>query len=595
VITPDVARTLDGLFSERARRMPDAVAYTEYDDEAGVWRDCTWAQMERIIARWQVALKGETLLPGDRVAIMLRNSTTWVALDQAAMGLGLVVVPLYTQDRPDNVAYIIENSGAKLLLFEKPEQWAAFADVTQQLAGLVRILYVKPTFARSTDPRLMSLASWLPEHGGQVEYVSRDGTRLASIIYTSGTTGRPKGVMLSHNNMLSNAFNTLQTFDVGTHDTFLSFLPLSHTLERTCGYYLTVMAGARVAFARSIPQLGEDLSIIRPTVLISVPRIYERVYAAIKTKLGEGPALARKLFELAVAVGWARFEHSQGRGPFKLSFVLWPLLDRLVAAKVLRRLGGRLRAAVSGGAALPSDVARVFIGLGLPVLQGYGLTETSPVVSSNNFKDNVPTSIGHPIPGVQIKIADDGALLVKGPNVMLGYWADAEATKAIFTEDGWLNTGDTARLDDQGRLYITGRLKEIIVLSNGEKVPPVDMESAISRDPFFEQVMVVGEAKPYLSVLVVPNQELWAKLAAEHGLDPASPLSMRLPQAEQLVLERINAQIKQFPGYAQIRRVAVMAAPWTMDNGMLTPTLKLRRAKVLEEHRTDYDKLYSGH
>ena len=595
VITPDVAMTLDGLFGERARRTPDAVAYTEHDEEAGVWRDLTWAQMQRTIARWQAALKRESLSPGDRVAIMLRNSSIWVALDQAAMGLGLVVVPLYTQDRPDNVAYIIDNCGAKLLLFEKAEQWAAFADVVPQLASLVRILYVKPTHSKFDDPRLASLASWLPDRGEQVEHVSRDGTRLASIVYTSGTTGRPKGVMLSHNNMLSNAFNTLQTFDVGSHDTFLSFLPLSHTLERTCGYYLTVMAGARVAYARSIPQLGEDLTIIRPTVLISVPRIYERVYAAIKTKLAEGSPLPRKLFELAVEVGWARFEHSQGRGPFKLSFLLWPLLDRLVAAKVLRRLGGRLRAAVSGGAAMPYDVARVFIGLGLPVLQGYGMTETSPVVSSNNFKDNVPASIGRPIPGTQAKIADNGALLVKGPNVMLGYWANPEATKQMFTEDGWLNTGDTARLDEQGRLYITGRLKEIIVLSNGEKVPPVDMEAAISRDPFFEQVMVVGEGKPYLSLLVVPNKDQWTKLAAEHGLDAASAASTRLPQAEQLVLERVNAQIKQFPGYAQIRRVAVITTAWTVDNGMLTPTLKLRRTKVLEQHHAEFDKLYSGH
>jgi long-chain acyl-CoA synthetase len=296
-----------------------------------------------------------------------------------------------------------------------------------------------------------------------------------------------------------------------------------------------------------------------------------------------------------VNVGWARFEHRQGRGPFKLSFLLWPVLHRLVAAKVLQRMGGRLRAAVSGGAALPSDVARVFIGLGLPVLQGYGMTETSPVVSNNTFEDNVPTSIGRPIPGVQIKIADNGALLVKGPNVMLGYWGNPEATKAMFTEDGWLNTGDTARVDDRGRVYITGRLKEIIVLSNGEKVPPVDMEAAILRDPFFEQVMVLGEGKPYLSVLVVLNKDIWAKLAAEHGLDAASALSTRLPQAEQLVLERINAQIKQFPGYAQIRRVAIANAPWTVDNGMLTPTLKLKRAKVLEAHRADYDKLYSGH
>jgi long-chain acyl-CoA synthetase len=254
-----------------------------------------------------------------------------------------------------------------------------------------------------------------------------------------------------------------------------------------------------------------------------------------------------------------------------------------------------MRAAVSGGAALPLDVGRVFIGLGLPVLQGYGMTETSPVVSSNTFGDNVPASIGRPIPGTQIKIADNGALLVKGPNVMQGYWGLPDATKAMFTEDGWLNTGDTARVDEAGRLYITGRLKEIIVLSNGEKVPPVDMEAAISRDPFFEQVMVVGEGKPYLSVLVVPNKDLWAKLAAEHGLDPASAMSSRTQQAEQLVLERINAQIKQFPGYAQIRRVAIATSPWTVDNGLLTPTLKLKRAKVMEQHRADFDKLYSGH
>src|SRR4029078_7359616 len=215
-----------------------------------------------------------------------------------------------------------------------------------------------------------------------------------------------------------------------------------------------------VAYARSIPQLSEDLSIIRPTVLISVPRIYERVYAAIKTKLGEGPALARKLFELTVEIGWARFEHSQKRGPYKLSFVLWPILNRLVAAKVLDRLGGRLRAAVSGGAALPYDVGRVFLGLGLPVLQGYGMTETSPVVRRKTFADNMPASIGHPIAGTQIKIADNGGLLVKGPNVMQGYWGLPDATKAMFTEDGWLNTGDTASLEER-RLYITRPLTEI--------------------------------------------------------------------------------------------------------------------------------------
>jgi len=216
-------------------------------------------------------------------------------------------------------------------------------------------------------------------------------------------------------------------------------------------------------------------------------------------------------------------------------------------------------------------------------------------VSNNTFEDNVPASTGRPIPDVTVKITDNGALLVKGPNVMLGYWGNPEATRAMFNDDGWLNTGDTARLDNEGRIYITGRLKEIIVLSNGEKVPPVDMGAAILRDPFFEQVMVIGEGRPYLSVLVVLNKDLWTKVAAEHGLDTASALSTRLPQAEQLVLERINAQIRQFPGYAQIRRVAIATTPWTVDNGLLTPTLKLKRAKVLEQHRADYDKLYAGH
>ncbi len=600
LIQPEVALTLDGLFSERVRRSPDAVAYTEYDGEAGVWRDHTWAQMDRLIARWQAALRREPLNPGDRVAIMLRNSPSWVALDQAAMGLGLVLVPLYTQDRPDNVAYIIGNCAAKLLLFEEPEQWAAFADVGAQLASLVRVLCLKPLPRVPADPRLVSVAAWLPDSDGPesanaVAHVNRDPHKLASIIYTSGTTGRPKGVMLSHHNMLSNAYNTAQLCDVSSQDTFLSFLPLSHTFERTCGYYLTIMAGARVAYARSIQQLAEDLVAIRPTVLISVPRIYERVYAAIKAKLADGPAVRRKLFELATQVGWARFEHQQGRGPWRPGFLLWPVLKKLVADKILARLGGGLRAAVSGGAALPPDVARVFIGLGLPVLQGYGLTETSPVVSGNRIESNVPESIGQPIPGVQVKISDKGALLVKGPNIMLGYWENPEATRAMFTEDGWLNTGDTARMDGDGRLYITGRLKEIIVLSNGEKVPPVDMEAAIARDPFFEHVMVIGEGKPYLSVFVVPNPELWAKVAAEHGLDPALPRSARGPQAEQLVLERINAQIRQFPGYAQIRRVAVLSEPWTIENGLLTPTMKLKRARVLELHQAEYEQLYAGH
>lgn len=594
VIAPEAAKTLDGLFQERVRRSAGERAYVGFDEASASWKDYTWADMDKLVARLQGGLEAEGLQRGDRVAIMLRNSVQWIAFDQAAMGLDLVTVPLYTSDRPDNIAYILNNAGAKVLLFESPEQWEHFADCRDQLGGLQRVLCLKPVPQPSPDPRLRCVEDWAPRSAGPVKHVNSDGTRLASIIYTSGTTGKPKGVMLSHNNMLTNAYAALQCSDFGRNDLFLSFLPMSHTLERTAGYYLTVMAGAQVAFARSIPQLGEDLVAIRPTVMISVPRIYERVYGSIKTKLAAGPAARRKLFELAVAVGWARFEHQQGRGPWKPSFLLWPVFDRLVAHKVMARLGGRLRAAISGGAALSPDIAHLFIGLGLPILQGYGMTETSPVVSTNRLEDNMPASIGKTVPGVQVKIGDKDALLVKGPNVMLGYWNNPEATKAMFTPDGWLNTGDTARIDADGRLYITGRIKDIIVMSNGEKIPPVDMEAAILQDTLFEQAMVMGEGKPYLSAFVVLNREQWAKAAAERNID-ASDKGMTSPEAEKHVVERIQRQIKSFPGYAQIYRVAVLPEPWTIENGMLTPTMKLKRAKVMEANQKALEHLYAGH
>jgi long-chain acyl-CoA synthetase len=594
VIPPEIAKTLDGLFQERVRRSAAVSAYRNFD-EPGVWKDYTWGDVEKLVARWQAGFEADGLQPGDRVAILLRNGVNWIVFDQAAMGLDLVTVPLYTSDRPDNIAYILQNSGARLLVFENAEQWDQFAGVRDQLAGLKRVLCINALSGPSPDPRLKSIADWLPKTAGAVRHVNQDSAKLTSIIYTSGTTGKPKGVMLSHRNMLENAAGALQCFEVTTRDLFLSFLPMSHTLERTAGCYLTMMAGACVAYARSIPQLGEDLVAIRPTIMISVPRIYERVYASIKTRLAEGPAFRRKLFEYAVEVGWARFEHQQGRGPWKSSFLLWPILDRLVAGKVMARLGGRLRAAVSGGAALAPDIAKLFVGLGLPILQGYGLTETSPVVSTNRLDDNVPASIGKPIPGVQVKLGDKDALLVKGPNVMLGYWNLPDATKAMFTADGWLNTGDTARFDEAGHLYITGRLKEIIVMSNGEKIPPVDMEAAILQDNLFEQVMVMGEGRPYLTAFVVVNHEQWTKLAGQNGLPPDVESAMLGEPARKLVLERVQRQIKSFPGYAQIHRVAVCAEPWTVENGLLTPTMKLKRSKVVDSHKQDLEELYAGH
>lgn len=586
------AKTLDGLFRERVRLTPQHVAYRYYDEASGTWRDYTWSDMNAEVARWQDALAADGLQPGDRVAVMLRNSPEWVMFDIAALGLGLVVVPLYTQDRPENVAYILNDAGCKVLLLEEEEQWRGMKTVCHTLPGVTRFVTVKPV-ADSDEARLKSTSDWLPAAAvGETRHLDRDGKTLATIVYTSGTTGRPKGVMLSHDNILTNAHACLQgVMNVSGEDTFLSFLPLSHTFERTCGYYLTIMAGATTAYARSIQQLSEDLQTIRPTILVSVPRIYERVWGAIRAKLDEGPPARKKLFLKAVDTGYARFEHAQGRGPWKASFLLWPLYQKLVAGKVLARLGGRLRAALSGGAALSPEISRVFIGLGLPVLQGYGMTESAPVVCANRPDDNVPASVGAPIPGVQVKLGEQDALLIRGPNVMLGYWNNPDATRQILGDDGWLNSGDTARIDAEGHVYITGRLKEIIVMSNGEKVPPVDIETAILRDPLFEQVMLLGEGKPYLSILAVVNAEHWKRTSAT--LDGGASLDSKA--AQQLGLQRIGAQLRSFTGHAQVRRVAMTAEPWGIDNGLLTPTLKLRRRQVMERFSQEIDAMYAGH
>ena len=592
IISVAEAGTLDRLFAERVRRTPEAIAYREYRDREGRWCDLTWQAVDREIARWQRALEKDNVGAGDRVAVMLRNCSAWITYDQAAMGLGAVVVPLYTQDRPENVAYIVNDSGAKVLLLENASQWRTFDAVRAQMSGLVRVLLVNPSEDDPGDPRVTSVERWLPADGGETKHVNPDGMKLASIVYTSGTTGRPKGVMLSHHNMLTNAHGATTKMSIRRDDTFLSFLPLSHTFERTVGYYLTVMTGSLTVYARSVQQLAEDLLSVRPTILISVPRIYERVQAAIKTRLDEGPPIRKKLFETAVDIGWRRFERAQGRGGWSPAFLLWPLLDVLVASKIRARLGGRLRAALSGGAPLSAEISRVFIGLGLTILQGYGLTESSPIITANSPEDNVPASVGTTIPGVEIRLGESAALLARGPNIMMGYWNNPEATQAVLSADGWLNTGDTARIDEGGHVFITGRLKEVIVLSNGEKIPPTDVETAIMRDPLFEQVLLIGEGKPYLSVIAVLSAEKWKKFALEAALGDAGVES---DKARQAVLATISAQMSQFPGYAQVRRVTLTLDPWTVENGLLTPTMKLKRAKVMEKFCEELDAMYAGH
>lgn len=592
LIDPDAVETLCALFAERVRRSPDALAYRHYDAGAGAWRDLSWSDMATRVRRWQAAMEADGLVAGDRVAIMLPNGPDWVCFDLAALGLGLTVVPLFYNDRPDNVAYIVERTAARLLLIEGSVQWEALAPALAA-AGPARIV-LRDGGARD-DGRLVALGDWLPaQPGGELRVCDAGRNALATIVHTSGTIGRPKGVMLTHGNILWNAWASHRSNAVYRDDLFLSFLPLSHMLERTVGYYLPMMAGASVAYARSVAQLAEDLPLIRPTALISVPRIYERIYGRIQSEVAGRPGLARRIFRRAVEVGWSRFECAQGRGRKRADHAAWPLFERLVARKVLARLGGRIRIAVCGGAPLQQDVAQLFIGLGLPIVQGYGMTELGPVVSGNSLADNLPASVGRPLEGVEIRVSGEGELLVRSPGRMTGYLDDPEATAQTIDADGWLHTGDLAEVRD-GRLYITGRLKDIIVMSNGEKVSPGDMEMAIMRDPLIEQAMIAGEGRPFLTAFLVIEPSRWDEVSEGLGLSADDPAALRDPRLLDRLCMRVGERLREFPGYAQVRRVAVTLEPWTVENGMLTPTLKLRRAQVLERMADVLARLYEGH
>lgn len=590
LIKPEQAVTLHGLFFERVRLSPDAIAYRHFD--AGYWHDMTWRKVRNEVARWQAALLAEGLAPGDRVGLMLRNCPEWVMLDQAALSLGLVVVPLYTMDRPENAAYIANDAQIRVMLFESENQWKSLKSVGTHLGCVQR--FVSLTKIGDTDEsRLVSASDWLPDRAQLQDSRCNDRDAMATIIYTSGTTGHPKGVMLSHHNILYNAYAGLLAFPIGPGDTLLSFLPLSHSFERTVGYYISIMSGATVAFSRSIQLLLDDMQVIRPTILVSVPRIYERIYNSVHTNIEKASRPLRMAFHLTENIGLRRFEYRQGRAHWHPALLLWPVLERLVASKVMMRFGGRLRLSISGGAPLQKDISRLFISLGLPLLQGYGLTETSPIISANRVDNNFPDSAGLPLDGIEVRIGEHDALLVRSPSNMMGYWKNEAATAAMISRDGWLNTGDTARISETGHIYITGRLKEIIVMSNGEKVPPADMEHAILRDRLFEQLMVCGEGRPCLVALAVLNAENWAALAREIGIDPDTPESLKDRRAEKRVLERMARQIREFPGYAKISRVLLLLEPWGIENGLLTPTLKLKRMKVSEYFSKEIEEFYS--
>ena len=596
LITIEQAGTLDGLFYERTIRSADDVAYIQYNKNTKSWEETTWNEMAALVGKWQKAMSAEHFDKGDRVGILMKNSKEWIAVDQAALGLGLVVVPLYLEDRPDNIDYILQDSAVKLLIVQDMTQWNRLRKNCTDNAVLKRVVLVDTTYdtlENETDI-VTTVDQWLPEQSHLMHKRDGDPKELATIVYTSGTTGRPKGVMLNHTNILSVAYPSGTGLGVQSDDIFLSFLPLSHTFERSLGYYLTVMAGSKVAFARSIQLLAEDLITIKPTLLISVPRIYERVYAKIENTLLKGSPVKRALFNLTVQVGWNRFLYKQKRSLFCLSCILWPLLKHLVADKVMQKFGGRLRIAATGGAAIPFPVAKTFIGLGLTLIQGYGLTETSPVATFNRIDNNDPRSIGQSLDSIELKIGDNDELLINSPGVMMGYWNNHAATAQAIDADGWFHSGDQARIDAKtGHVYITGRLKDILIMSNGEKIPPTDIENTIIIDPQFDNALLLGEGEAYLGAILVLNSEEWVHIAQHHKLDPFNMDNLNNKAVQNQIVGEMKTVLHDFPAFAKIRKVILTLEPWTVENGILTPTLKVKRPRVMELFKKEIKAMYS--
>jgi long-chain acyl-CoA synthetase len=589
--------TLAALLRWRVAETPHGEAYRHFDRLTERWVSLTWQDFGRLVERWGRALDSEHLTHGDRIAVLVPNGIEHVAMDQAALARGLVPVPLHAVDNPESILYILEDSGAQVLLLDSVERWRKLAATdTGRLAGLKRAVCVDMAAADAPgDARVTALARWLD---GAAATAAADAgaaevkpTDLAAVVYTSGTTGRPKGVMLSHANVVANVKACHGRVAGGPGDVFLSFLPLSHTFERTAGYYYPIAVGAAVAYARSTQQLPEDLKTVRPTILISVPRIYERFYAKIMEHRASASWLERSALDVAVNVGGHLFEARQGRERHAILLErLWPVLKRAVADKVLAQLGGRLRVAVSGGAPVAEPIIRLFLALGLDVLQGYGMTETSPVVAVNTPDDNDPRTVGRPLDGVEVKIGDNSELMVRGPNVMVGYWRRPQDTRRAIEPDGWLHTGDQARIVD-GRITITGRIKDIIVTSTGEKIAPVDLETAIAADPLFEQAMVLGEQRPFLAALVVLNAEEWRRATAQLAAAEGGPPSKERQAA--VLLQRIAAAVRGFPAYATPRAVWWTTEPWTIEAGLITPTLKLKRPGMEQRFAAEIAALYA--
>ncbi len=534
---------------------------------------------------------------GDKLIILAENSPFWLMTDVSNLCIGGISVPIYTSLMPEQIKYIIDNSDAKIVVCSSPELWDKVKDIKDDLTKVNAFI----TFQTEAPPGTKTVAE-VQAKGKELEteqpalFEKLAGevrpSDVASIIYTSGTTGVPKGVMLTHNNFISNVKAVDEVIPFSPEDTALSFLPLSHVLERMVSF-VYLYEGISIGYAESIETLGVNLTEIRPTLMVAVPRIFEKIYAAVIDNVLTSSSLKRKIFFWAAKIGkeYGRLQLLGDPIPGALGFK-HKVAHKLVFSKIIAKTGGNVRFFVSGGAALSKDIAEFFYAMGLVVLEGYGLTETSPVITANTFDHLKFGSVGQPVPGVEVKIADDGEILTKGPHVMPGYYK-MEAETAETLKGGWLYTGDIGYLDEQGFLVITDRKKDIIVTAGGKNVAPQAIENILKIHPFIEGAVVVGDKRKFISALIVPNFEKLAEYAKTKDISFTDNADL-ISKAEivQYYEQEIDKATPDLASYEKVKKVVLLDRDFEIEKGEITPSLKIKRNIVEDKYKERIDALY---
>jgi len=526
--------------------------------------------------------------PGDRVALLMENIPEWAVADYAILSIGAVTVPLYCSYRPQDMAYVLRDAGVKIAITSGGKVARHLLNVADTCPKL-KAVYVMEKMADGDKLRLFAEleAGEVDVAALEARLKSVDRSTLATLVYTSGTTGEAKGVMLSHGNILANLKAIPDVFLFAPDDKMLSFLPLAHALERMASHFLPYTFGISVAFAERPDTVAKNMAEAKPTILIAVPRMLEVVRARILGQVAKQSAFKQRLFHNFLALGAV-----QGKTSSWWSGVRFRLLDRLIGEKIRARFGGKIRLMVSGGAPLSVEVAEFFTAIGLPILEGYGMTEAAPLISVNPVDDRRLGSVGKPVTDVEVNIAEDGEILVRGPNVMSGYWKRRKETGETIVK-GWLHTGDIGDLDEDGYLRITDRKKDLIVNSGGENIAPQRIEGLLVAEEMIEQVVVYGDQKPYLVAMIMAAEEACMTWAHEEGLPETDWEHLAMSDILRKTLQtRISAHLKGLAQHEQVRRICIRPQPLTIEEGLLTPTMKIKRRKVYEQFKDELEALY---